>query len=69
VTEVFTHIALNAYIQSDNGSRYFQMLERFVVVLYNKTSELENVDEARMELFCHGNTTTEKIPPTKAAIL
>ena len=31
--------------------------------------ELENIDEARMELFCHGNRTMEKIPPTKAALL
>ncbi len=62
-------MALNPYIQLDNGSRYFHMLERFIVVLYNKTSELENVDEARLELFCHGNRTMEKIPPTKAALL
>ncbi len=41
VTEAFTHMALNPYIQLDNGSRYFQLLEHFIVVLYNKTSELE----------------------------
>ena len=69
VTEAFTHMALNPYIQLDNVSQYFQMLERFTIVLYNKTSELEDVDEPRMELFCHGNRTMEKIPPTKAALL
>jgi len=58
-------MTLNPYIQSDNGSQYFQMLERFLVVLYNKTSEQENVDEARMNLFCHRNRIIEKIPPTK----
>lgn len=69
VTEVFTHMALNPYIHLDYGSRYFQILERFTVILYNKTSILESVDEARMELFCHGNKTMEKLPPTKAALL
>jgi len=39
------------------------MLEHFVIVLYNNTNELENVDEARMELFCHGNRIMENIPP------
>ena len=69
VKEAFTHIALNPYIQLDNASWYFQMLEHFAIVLYNKTNELENIDEARMELFCRGNKTMEKIPPTKAALL
>ena len=30
---------------------------------------MENVDEAWIELCCHGNKTKEKIPPTKAALL
>ena len=62
-------MALNPYVQLNNSSIYFQILERFTILLYNKTSGLENVDEARMELFCHGNKTMEKIPPTKAALL
>ena len=62
-------MALNPYKQLNNGSKYFQTLERFIVLLYNKTSGLENVDEARMELFCHENQPMEKIPPTKAVLL
>ena len=30
---------------------------------------MENVDEARIELYYHGNETKEKIPPTKVALL
>ena len=62
-------MALNPYVQLNNDSPYFRTLERFTVLLYNKTSGLENVNEARMELFCHGKKTMEKIPPTKAALL
>ena len=56
-------------MQLNNGSQYFLSLECFIVLLFINTSGLENVDEARMELFCHGNKTMEKIPPTKAALL
>ena len=33
------------------------------MVLYDKTSELDNVDTARTELFCYGNKSVEKIHP------
>jgi len=69
VTEAFTHMTLNSYIQLDNSSWYFQMLKNFVVVLCNKISELENVDEAGVDLFCHVNRTMEKISITKAGLL
>ena len=54
VTTVFTHMALN-----HTDSQYFRLLGRYTVVLYDKTSELDNVDTARMELFCHGNKSME----------
>ena len=38
------------------------------MVMYNKTSHLESVDETRMELFCHRNRTMENLPPTRAAL-
>ena len=33
------------------------------MVLYDKTSELDNVDIATMELFWYGNISMEKITP------
>ena len=68
VTRAFTHMALEPYIHLDTDSEYFRLFERFTVILYNKSS-LESVNEARMELFCHGNRTMEKIPPTQGALL
>ena len=61
VTTAFNHMALNPYIELDTDSQYFR--------LYDKTSELDNVDTARMELFCHGNELMEKIPPTQGALM
>ena len=62
-------MALNPYVQLNNSFQYFQILELFTVLLYNKTSGLESFDGAKMELFCHGNKTMKKIPPTETALL
>ena len=69
VTRAFTYIALNPYTKLDTDSQYFHRLERFTVILNNKTSNLACVNEARMELFCQRNRPVESIPPTKDALL
>ena len=43
-------------------------IERFIVVLYSRTSHLSKVNEARRQLFAHGNRQFENIPPTRAAL-
>ena len=68
VTSAFTHTALNPYLELDIDSQYFCLLECYTVVLYDQTNELDNVDTARMELFCHGNKSMEKIPPTQCTL-
>ncbi len=44
-------------------------LERFVVLLYSKTSSLSKVNEARKSLFSQGNRQLDKCPPTRAALV
>ena len=44
-------------------------LERFVVLLYKRTSSLSKVNEARRQLFSNGNRPIDNIPPTEAALL
>ena len=46
-----------------------QQIERFVVVMYDKTSTLHEVNKERKELFAHGSKSMENIPPTQAALL
>ena len=43
-------------------------LERFVVLMYDRTSECLEVNEARKQLFIQKSRTLETIPPTKAAL-
>ena len=45
------------------------VIERFVVLLYDRTSYLTKVNEARQDLFSKKSRTLEKIPPTQEALL
>ena len=69
VTEAFTYMALNPYAQLSVDAQHFRQLEYFTVILYDKTSHLENVDEARKELFCQKNKTMQIISPAQNALL
>lgn len=69
VTHAFISIASNPYAEIDADAVHFQLLERFTVILYDKTSDLQSVDEARKELFCLKEKTMERLPPTQDALL
>ena len=44
------------------------VLESFVVLLYDRTSSLLKVNEARRELFCKKSEEFDSTPPSKAAL-
>ena len=46
-----------------------EVIERFVVLLYDRTSNFTKVNEARQELFGKKSRTLENIPPTQEALL
>ena len=52
------------YIDEESMS----VLERFVVLLYDRTSNLTKVNEARHELFSKKSRDLECIPPTRAVL-
>ena len=43
-------------------------IEMFVVLLYDRGSQLKSVDEARKQLFCTRSRSLGRIPPTSAAL-
>ncbi|GFS17872.1 hypothetical protein ElyMa_004993500 [Elysia marginata] len=63
------HLADHSFIHLDEESGCFSVLERLVVILYDKTRHLSCVDEARKVLFCHVNRAMDKLPPTKNCLL
>ena len=64
VTKVFLYMASDLQVPLNIKSE-----ECFCVIIYDKTSILENVKEARRELFCQKNRTMETIPPSQDAFL
>jgi len=63
-------IAENLFVATEVNSHHFKLLEHFTVFLYDKTSQLSSVDEARRELFCHRDKMMmEALPPTQGALL
>ena len=45
------------------------VLERFVVLLYNRTSDQVSVNNARKLLFTQKSCSLENLPPTQAALV
>jgi len=68
VTGAFLHIVENPFQPVDLSSAHIQCLERFTVLMYDVTSNLVSVNDARRELFCKKKRSLEKIPLTKVSI-
>ena len=69
VTETFVYLAGHPFQLLNLDDDHFQKFERLTVILYDKTSPLNSVNETRRELFCQRNRAMDKLPPTKDALL
>ena len=65
VTKAFLDLSTGPEIVD---SETLNLLERFVVLLYDKTSGCKSVNELREELFTRGRSI-DKIPPTAGALI
>jgi len=65
VTEAFLFIWNHPFETLDTGSPQFKHLERFTIVMYDKTSNYADINDARRELFSKKSRPLENIPPTK----
>ena len=68
VTSAFLFIAENPFKAVDITFPHFMTLERFTVILYDKTSDCQYLNESRRELFCKKNRRLESLPPTQDAL-
>ena len=69
VTKTFVYLAGNPFQLLDVDDKHFKKLERLTVILYDRTSPLSSVNEARRELFCQKNRAMDRLPPTSDALL
>ncbi|KAJ8353418.1 hypothetical protein SKAU_G00209850 [Synaphobranchus kaupii] len=68
-TETFVYLAKHPFQPLDVDCPQFQKLERLTVILYDKSSPLNSINQKRKELFCQENRMMEKLPPTQDALL
>ena len=67
ITEVFKQLSENpTFVALQNAT---PLLERFVVLMYDRTSSCTRVNEARKDLFTRKGRFIELIPPTSNALL
>ena len=70
MTQAFVYIALHPFAAVSIDSQQFQLLECFTVIVYDKTSELQQLAiELRQELFCRKEKTMERLPQTQHSLL
>ena len=65
--DVPTAFLLLSHSPDSVDDEIMQLIERFVVLLYQRTSELDDVNAARKDLFTQGRAI-DAIPPTKDAL-
>ncbi len=67
MTDALAHLSNNPP-QDRIPDQCMCLVERFVVVMYDRASEAEKVNAARQQLFSKGSRALENIPPTQAAL-
>lgn len=67
VTRAFCALAATPGISAIED--WMQVLERFVVLLYDRTSSQESVNQARKQLFSQKGRAIDGLPPTQAALI
>ena len=65
VTRAFQYTVENPFQLLDVTSTVFQTIERFVCVLYDKTTSITRVNELRQDLFSKRAKLMDNIPPTQ----
>ena len=66
ITDTFDQ--LSCQVPRSPPESTIKKLERFVVIMYCRTSDDEDVNSARMTLFTRNSRSIDNIPPTKAAL-
>jgi len=57
------------YAELNVNTPHFHLQEHFNIILYDKTSDLQHVNEARQQLFCQKEKAMERLPHNQDALL
>ena len=68
VTATLDFLSRHPFYRLEVNDPHFASLERLVIVMYDKSSPLSSINEARMDLFCKHNRAMDHLPPTQVTI-
>ena len=68
VKMAFQYLLDHPFKALDISSSHFKSIERFTVILYDRTSTSDSFNKARRELFSQKNRGLENLPPTQDAL-
>ena len=69
VTSTFEFLANHAFYQLTADSSHFKRIERYAIILFDRSSSLDSINKTRMELFCKNNRAMDKLPPTQVTMI
>jgi hypothetical protein len=67
VTPTLEFLATHPFQQLNPDSTHFHELERMTIVMYDKASPLNSINDVRMDLFCRHNRAIDNIPSTRVS--
>ncbi|XP_068704013.1 uncharacterized protein [Montipora foliosa] len=62
-------LAIDPFHELKLDSEHSKRIKRLTIILFDKLSSFDRINKARMELFCQNSRATDKLPPTKDALL
>ena len=65
-SDVFIKLSIHPPLVEEDDTK---KLEKFVILMYDRSSSTETVDDARLDLFARKQRSYEAIPPTHAALV
>ena len=69
IQNTFSTYFFHPFKQITKASPEFKAIERYVILLYSRTSSHTSVNEARMEMYFQKTQNLERVPPTADALL
>ena len=66
--EIHARLTCLSFLQEQVTDEDVSVIERFVILMYSRTSQFHNVNAARKQMFLYGNRQIDKVPPSHNAL-
>ena len=66
---IFAEFFNTPFRQISEESNVFKVIQRFVILMYARSSDFLDINTARMDMFFKKNQNLENVPPSKNALL